>query len=104
MACCVYILRSLKDGGLYTGSSGDLKRRFAEHARGRVASTRHRRPLELVYVEEQEERLSATKRERYLKSLEGGPEKFRLVASQTDEAVAGLRARYLPEGAGDESG
>ena len=97
MGYYVYILRSLKDGGLYTGSSGDLVRRYAEHCRGNVASTRWRRPLELVYVEECGSRCAALARERQLKSLEGGAKKFRLVAAQDDRVITILRSLYIRE-------
>ena len=42
-----YILRSERDGRLYAGSRGDLKRRVKEHKDGRGAATRNRRPLTL---------------------------------------------------------
>ena len=41
----VYFLKSEKDRGLYIGRTNDIKRRFAEHQRGEVQSTRSRRPL-----------------------------------------------------------
>ncbi len=91
----VYILRSLKDGRLYTGCTADLGERVANHLRGGTPSTRHRRPLELVYVEEWPDKASAMARERSLKSLQGGGEKFELVASQTPEALRQLRSRWL---------
>ena len=47
----VYILQSLKDEKFYIGSSGDLKRRMDEHGKGKVASTKNRRPLKLVCYE-----------------------------------------------------
>ncbi len=47
----LYVLKSLKDGNLYTGSTIDLKKRFKEHNGGLVRSTKHRRPFELVYYE-----------------------------------------------------
>ena len=47
----VYVLKSLKDGDLYTGSTNNLKRRFEEHNLGKEKSTRYRRPFELIYYE-----------------------------------------------------
>ena len=47
----VYVLKSLKDGKGYIGSTTDLRRRIVEHAEGEVKSTKPRRPLELVYYE-----------------------------------------------------
>jgi len=66
-----YILQSKKDGLFYTGYTKDLKLRFEEHNRGRIDSTRDRRPLRLVYYEACIHRDDATKREKYLKSYHG---------------------------------
>jgi putative endonuclease len=46
-----YLLQSEKDGRWYAGQTRDLRSRVGEHVRGKVASTRHRRPLRLVYYE-----------------------------------------------------
>lgn len=43
-----YILRSKKDGNLYIGSTKCLKARLEEHIKGRVPSTKSRRPLMLI--------------------------------------------------------
>ena len=67
----VYVLRSLKNGRLYTGSTNDLARRLAEHARGKSAYTRHAGPFELIHTEEFETRLEARGRERALKTGQG---------------------------------
>ncbi len=67
----VYVLRSLKNGRLYVGSTNDLGRRLAEHDSGKSKYTRHIRPLQLVYNEVCSERLEARRRERYLKSGRG---------------------------------
>ncbi len=42
----VYILRSDKDGKLYTGYSTNVEQRIAEHNQGHVLSTMHRKPLQ----------------------------------------------------------
>jgi putative endonuclease len=47
----VYILKSLKDGDLYIGFTSDLENRTKEHNSGGVFSTRHRRPLKVIYYE-----------------------------------------------------
>ena len=67
----VYILRSQKDGNLYTGFTNDLRRRIGEHREGRVTSTKGRLPVELVYYEACLSQADATKREKYLKSTWG---------------------------------
>ncbi|MFH1597499.1 MAG: GIY-YIG nuclease family protein [Patescibacteria group bacterium] len=63
----VYILKSQKDRNLYVGATSDVRKRFDEHNRGRVKSTRNRRPLVLVYKEEYRTLSEARKREWYLK-------------------------------------
>ena len=73
-----YILRSLKDGCLYVGSTADVDRRLHRHNEGMVCSTRNRRPLELLYRQPHATRSEAVQREMYLKSLAGSAEKRRL--------------------------
>lgn len=63
----VYVLRSKKDGNLYTGSTNNLKRRFKEHNDGTVFSTKHRRPFELLYYEAYRVEKDARIREHNLK-------------------------------------
>jgi len=67
----VYVLKSSRDSKNYVGFTKDLKRRLLEHGRGQVQSTKHRRPLELVYYEVSFSREDATHREKYLKSAYG---------------------------------
>jgi putative endonuclease len=47
----VYVLKSALDGNFYIGHTADLRKRVAEHNRGKVDSTRKRMPFELVYYE-----------------------------------------------------
>lgn len=48
----VYVLQSRKNQRwFYKGSTSDLVRRFKEHNKGEVDSTRTHRPLALVYCE-----------------------------------------------------
>ncbi len=70
MSFHVYILLSRKDGHLYVGQTSDLEKRIKAHNDGRVKSTKHRRPLDLVYCEEFGSRGEAIKRERWLKQPE----------------------------------
>jgi len=46
-----YVLQSDVDIGYYYGSTTNLKRRVAEHARGKVTATSYRLPVKLVYYE-----------------------------------------------------
>ena len=61
----------MKDGKMYTGFTKDLKLRFEQHERGHVQSTKHRRPLELIYYEACLSEDDALHRERYLKTHYG---------------------------------
>jgi putative endonuclease len=67
----VYVLRSTRDGDLYTGCTHDLKARFALHNAGKVASTQERRPLDLIYYEACLNERDAFRREKYLKTTYG---------------------------------
>ena len=64
----VYILQSKRDKKLYTGFSNDLRKRFNEHANGKVFSTKNRSPLALIYYEACLNEQDARSREKYLKS------------------------------------
>ena len=66
-----YVLRSEKDGNLYTGFTKDLKQRFEEHEKGLVNSTKDRRPLKLIYYEACIDREDATNREKHFKTHYG---------------------------------
>ena len=66
-----YILKSNKDGKFYTGYTKDLKLRLEEHNKGKVESTKTRRPLNLIYYEACLNRSDATHREKYLKTYHG---------------------------------
>ena len=63
----VYVLNSDKYKELYVGSTNDLKRRIIEHNRGKVESTRNKKPYKLVYYEAYVEESDARRREKMLK-------------------------------------
>ncbi|MFA5004573.1 MAG: GIY-YIG nuclease family protein [Candidatus Omnitrophota bacterium] len=63
-----YVIRSRKDNKFYTGTTGDLRKRFIEHNEGRVTSTKNRCPFELIYYEGCINKEDAFTRERYLKT------------------------------------
>ncbi|MEK7505940.1 MAG: GIY-YIG nuclease family protein [Patescibacteria group bacterium] len=63
-----YVLRSLKDLDMYTGSTNDLRKRFKEHNSGMNRSTKGRKPLELIYYEMCKSEHDARSRELFLKS------------------------------------
>lgn len=63
-----YVLKSLEDKKFYTGYTENLKLRFEQHIKGRVESTRDRRPFKLIYYEACADQKDALKREKYLKT------------------------------------
>jgi len=67
----VYILLSEKDGKKYTGFTSDLSSRFEAHQKGKVFSTKNRRPFKLIYFEGCISKADAIKREKYLKTHYG---------------------------------
>ncbi len=64
----VYVLESLVNYRLYTGSTNDLDRRLIEHNTGISKYTKKTAPFELVYQETYNTRREAFKREMYLKT------------------------------------
>ena len=66
-----YVLKSKKDGKLYTGFTKDLRNRFKEHNNGKVYSTKGRGPFTLIYYEACLHEEDAKQREQYLKSGRG---------------------------------
>lgn len=66
-----YVLISKKDRKFYSGYTEDLRNRLKEHTEGKVDSTKHRKPLELVYYEACLNQEDAIRRERTLKSGRG---------------------------------
>ena len=53
----VYIIYSKKHKRLYIGQSTNVKRRFIEHNKGKVRSTKAYTPYEIIYEEKHETRL-----------------------------------------------
>lgn len=66
-----YLLQSQKDKKFYTGYTGDLRKRFAEHNAGRNFSTKNRGPFVLIYYEACLDENDAKAREKFLKSGPG---------------------------------
>jgi putative endonuclease len=48
----VYILRSTRNGKYYIGSTTGVQRRFLQHQRGNVYSTRRLLPVELAFSQQ----------------------------------------------------
>ncbi len=69
MTCYCYILECA-DGTYYTGWTTDPERRVKQHNKGIGARyTKTRRPVRLVYLEEQPDKVTALKRELAIKKL-----------------------------------
>lgn len=64
----VYVLKSKKDGALYTGCTKDLKTRLDLRNAGEITSTRLRRPFILIYYEALLDKSDAFAREQWLKT------------------------------------
>jgi len=65
----VYILKSKKDGRMYTGFSMDLRQRVADHNNGKSSYTKNFRPWKLIYYEAFLSEKDAKQRERNLKII-----------------------------------
>jgi len=63
-----YVLRSLKNGILYKGSTQDLEKRIATHNKGLVQYSSRHIPWELVLFEEFKTRSEALHREKWYKT------------------------------------
>lgn len=69
MTCYCYILECA-DGTYYTGWTTDPERRVKQHNKGVGARyTKTRRPVKLIYLEEQPDKVTALKRELAIKRL-----------------------------------
>jgi putative endonuclease len=64
----VYLLKSEKNGKWYTGSTGDLRKRFKQHNNNRSTYTKNKGPWKLIYYEACINEKDARMREKYLGS------------------------------------
>ena len=68
----VYVLRSEKNDKRYVGyTSKNVGERLHEHLTGTNQRTRQNGPFKLIYTEEYRDKISAMKREHFLKSGQG---------------------------------
>ena len=68
----IYVLKSLKNGKQYVGStSKDLKERLDWHRWGLTSWTKQNGPFEFVYSEERDTKQEALRREKYFKTGQG---------------------------------
>ena len=66
-----YVLRSLRDGSFYYGSTENLEKRLGEHNAGKVRYTKGHLPCVLHYAESFPTRREAAARERFFKTIGG---------------------------------
>lgn len=66
-----YILKSKKNGRMYTGSTSDLRKRLKQHNEGKSTFTKRDKPYELIYYEACVNENDARSRELQLKSGNG---------------------------------
>lgn len=67
----VYVLHNSSKNFVYIGYSENLKQRFKEHNLGKVKSTKHYKPLKLIFYEAYLSKKDAKRREKYLKTNKG---------------------------------
>jgi putative endonuclease len=82
----VYFLY-LSNRNIYTGFTSDLKKRFEDHQKGKVQSTRSFLPIKLIGYEAYIKSSDALRREKYLKTTEGK----RLFRQQYRDIILELR-------------
>ncbi|MBP9715747.1 MAG: GIY-YIG nuclease family protein [Candidatus Pacebacteria bacterium] len=63
-----YVLKSKKDGKLYTGCTNDLRKRLIQHNTGKSTHTKDRGPFVIIYYEACLDEHKARSRELYLKT------------------------------------
>jgi len=72
----VYILKSLKDNGYYTGYTTDIENRVYAHNQGLTKSTKGRRPLKMICHKLFDSKKEAMNYEKFLKSSKGAKYKI----------------------------
>jgi putative endonuclease len=66
-----YILKSVKDGTYYYGSTSNVEKRLKNHNAGKSRYTKGHRPYVVHYTERFSVRSEAMARERYFKTIDG---------------------------------
>ena len=80
-----YVLRSQKDKKLYIGYCADLRKRFKEHNKGEVSSTKPRKPLELIFYESFKDKRDAKRREQYFKTTKGKSSLYQILRNSSKD-------------------
>ncbi len=93
----VYVLRTKKNGRYYIGQTQNLAKRLEKHSRGKTKSMKNRGEFDVVYLESCPSRADAMRREKEIKSYEGGGAFKRLLLGFSKQkmiiARAGLSSR-----------
>jgi putative endonuclease len=63
----IYVIKSKRDGSIYTGYTKDLIKRMKEHNTGKSIHTKNKYPYELIYYESYKSMAAAKFRENNLK-------------------------------------
>lgn len=71
MSYFVYILKSLIANKTYAGYTNNLDKRILEHNTGKSFFTRRYKPWKLLYSEKIDDKETAIRKEKYLKSTAG---------------------------------
>ena len=80
----VYILKSEHYDRYYIGSTKNLEERITRHNQGRSKWTKQHRPWQVIYTECYEDKETALKREKQIKSYKGG-EAFKKIIHNTKQ-------------------
>ena len=67
----VYVIQSDATNRLYIGKTENLKKRLSEHNSGKSAYTKKYIPWDIIYYEAHTNEKDMTRRENYLKTIQG---------------------------------
>ena len=87
----VYMLKSQNFDETYIGFTSDLRRRFKEHNQKLNFSTKSYAPWSIIYYEACLEESDARRREKYLKTTQGG----RLIKRRLKDYLYNQRSKNL---------
>lgn len=88
-----YIIQSKRNNEIYIGFTPDLRKRLIEHNQGLNFSTKRYIPWKLIYYEACLEQSDARRREKYLKTTQGG----RLIKRRIKDYLYKSRSRSSTE-------
>ena len=95
---CIYILKSLKDNKQYIGSTNNIEKRMLAHNKGRVTSTKSRRPFVLFGYKVCDSIQEAALLEKKYKKSHGALERAIKNGQFILKSTTGAAQRALPGG------